>query len=172
VFLLSRRENAGENQSKVKLPLKKIFLNPGVLSSLAGIIMFVLRLRIPPVLLNSMNLVGDMTFPLAMIIIGSLMCNINFREVLSDKKNYYAVFIKLLVLPVTVLFAGRLLGLPELFVYMGALMSAMPSAAAAAIFAETYESDAKTAAAYVGVSTLFSIVTIPAVIWLIEWVLR
>jgi hypothetical protein len=70
---------------------------------------------------------------------------------------------------VIILFSGRLLGLPSLYIYMGALMSAMPSAANAAIFAETYESDAKCGAANVGLSTLVSIISIPFIIWLIEW---
>ena len=82
------------------------------------------------------------------------------------------MFIKLIALPVIILFAGTLLNLPRLFVYIGALMSAMPSAAAVPMFAETYgsQTEAKNAAAKVGVSTLFSIITIPAVIWLIELV--
>jgi len=65
----------------------------------------------------------------------------------------------------------RLLNLPPLLIYMGALMSAMPSAANAAIFAETYESDAKCGAANVGLSTLFSIASIPFIIWLVELVI-
>lgn len=169
VYLISKKEDA---KGKIKLPVKEIFLNAGMLASIAGIIMFVLRIRIPLVLLNSMELTGDMTFPLAMVIIGSLIYDIKLKEVFTDKKIYYFMFIKLIALPVIILFAGRLLNLPELFIYMGALMSAMPSAAMAAMFAETYDSDARAAAANVGVSTLFSIVSIPAVIWLIELVLR
>ena len=168
VFLMSQKEDA---RNKIKLPLKKIIFNAGMLSSLTGIIMFVLRIRTPPFLLNSMELLGGMTFPLAMVIIGSLIYDIKFKDVLADKKIYYFMFVKLIALPVLVLLAGRLLNLPRLFVYMGALMSAMPSAAMAAIFAETYESDAKSGAAAVGTSTLFSVITIPAVIWLAELVL-
>ena len=168
VYLISKKADA---KNKVKVPLRKIFLNAGMLSSVAGILMFVLRIRIPYVLLSSVQLVGDMTFPLAMIIIGSLICTIKFKEVLLDKRIYYSIFVKLLLLPVIMLAIGTLLNLPTLLVYIGALMLAMPSGAMVAILAETYESDAKGAAANVGISTLFSIITIPAVLWLIEWML-
>ena len=171
VYLISKKKPAdGEpHNSKLQFPLKKILLNAGMLSSVAGIILFALRISIPPVLLDSMRLVGDMTFPLAMIIIGSFVCEINLREVFTNRSNYYFMLVKLFALPVIFLAAGMLLGLPRLFIYMAALMSAMPSAAMAAMFAETYGSDAKSATANIGLSTLFSIVTIPLIIWLIEW---
>jgi len=167
VYLISKKNTSADS---IKFPLRKIFLNAGMISSVIGIILFVLRINIPAMLYDSMVLVGDMTFPLAMIIIGSLVCDINLREVFTDKKNYYFMFIKLFAMPVIFLFAGRLLGLPRLYIYMAALMSAMPSAAMAAMFAETYESDAKSATANVGLSTLFSIASIPLIIWLIELV--
>jgi len=168
VYLISKKSEA---KNKVKLPLRKIFLNANMISSVAGILMFVLRIRIPTVLLDSVQLVGDMTFPLAMIIIGSLICTIKFKEVFADKRIYYFLFVKLLLLPVVMLLIGAMLNIPSLFVYIGALMLAMPSGALVAILAETYESDAKAAAANVGISTLFSIITIPAVLWIIELVL-
>ena len=174
VYLISKKsdeKNMESMESKVKLPLRKIFLNANMISSVAGILMFVLRIRIPTVLLDSVQLVGDMTFPLAMIIIGSLICTIKFKEVFADKRIYYFLFVKLLLLPVVMLLIGAMLNIPSLFVYIGALMLAMPSGALVAILAETYESDAKAAAANVGISTLFSIITIPAVLWIIELVL-
>jgi predicted permease len=167
VYLISKKDNA---ENKIKFPVRKIFLNAGMISSVAGIIIFALKIKMPPVLFNSAKMVGDMTFPLAMVIIGSLIYDIKLREIFADKKNYYFIFVKLLLLPVIILFACRLLNLPRLLVYMGALMASMPSAANAAIFAETYESDAKCGAANVGLSTLFSIGSIPFIIWLIELV--
>lgn len=170
VYLISKKDSSqNKSEDKIKFPVKKIFLNAGMISSVIGIIIFVLRIKMPLVLFNSAKLVGDMTFPLAMVIIGSLICNIKLKEIFADRQNYYFIFIKLLLIPAIILFACRLLNLPKIYIYMGALMSAMPSAANAAIFAETYESDAKCGAADVGLSTLFSIISIPAIIWLIEW---
>ena len=168
VYLISKKENADETGNKIKFPVRKIFLNAGMISSAAGILIFALRIKMPPFLFNSAKLVGDMTFPLAMVIIGSLICDIKLREIFAKKQNYYFIFIKLIILPVIILCACRLLSLPRLYLYMGALMTAMPSAANAAIFAETYESDAQCGAANVGLSTLLSIVSIPFIIWLIE----
>ena len=169
VYLISKKDN---NENKIKLPVKKIFLNAGMISCVTGIILFALRIKLPSFLFNSAKLVGDMTFPLAMLIIGALIYDVKLKYIFANKKNYYFVFIKLILLPVLVLFACRFLKLPDLYIYMGALMTAMPSAANAAIFAETYESDAKCGAANVGLSTLFSIASIPFIIWLIEWAIK
>jgi hypothetical protein len=168
VFLISKKSGGGE---KTKLPLKKILLNAGMLSCIAGILLFAFRLRLPPVLFNSAKLVGDMTFPLAMLIVGALIYDIKLKYIFANIKNYYFIFIKLLLFPLLVLAACRLLNLPPLLIYMGALMAAMPCAAAVPMFAENYGSDADCAAANVGLSTLFSIGSIPFIIWLVERVL-
>ena len=169
VYLISKK-NTGEN--KFKIPVKKIFLNAGMISCAAGIILFAFRIKLPAVLFNSAKLVGDMTFPLAMLIIGALIFDIKPRYIFANKKNYYFIFIKLVLQPVLVLFVLKILNLPELYIYMGTLMSAMPSAANSAIFAETYGSDAKCGAANVGLSTFFSIAAIPLIIRLIEWAVK
>ena len=165
VYLISKQSGSG---GKLKFPVKKIFLNAGMISSAAGIVLFALRIKMPPVLFNAARLTGDMTFPLAMIIIGSLICDIKLRDIFTNKKNYYFIFIKLILFPASVLFICKFLNLPDLYIYMGTLMAAMPSAANAAIFAETYDSDAKCGAANVGFSTLISIISIPFIIWIIE----
>ncbi|MCL2099032.1 MAG: AEC family transporter [Oscillospiraceae bacterium] len=165
VYLISKRPG---KDNKLKFPVKKIFLNAGMVSSVAGIILFALKIKMPAVLFNAARLTGDMTFPLAMIIIGSLIYDIKLKDIFTNKKNYYFLFIKLLLFPAVVLCGCILLNLPRLYIYMGTLMAAMPSAANAAIFAETYDSDAKCGAANVGFSTLVSIGSIPFVIWVIE----
>ena len=172
IVLLSReRTKDGE---KVKLPISKIFINSGMIASVAGIIVFSLRLKMTPVLYESSKLIGDMTFPLAMVIIGSLIADIKLRDLLSafkSIKNYYYLAIKLIIMPVLIGTVCYLLKLPTLLIYIGALMAGMPSAANVAIFAETYESDAKTGAINVGLSTMFSIVSVPLVIAVLNGIL-
>lgn len=165
IVLLSR--NKTKDGEKIKLPISKIFINSGMIASVAGIIIFAFRIKLPAVLYDSSKLVGDMTFPLAMVIIGSLIADIKLKDMLlslKSIKNYYYLTIKLIVMPVFIGAVCYMLKLPPLLIYMGALMAGMPSAANVAIFAETYESDAKSGAINVGLSTLFSIVTVPFVI--------
>jgi len=175
IVLLSRNKSESKGGEKIKLPVSKIFINAGMIASVAGIIIFAFRLKLPPVLYESSKLVGDMTFPLSMVIIGSLIADIKPKEMLlsfKSLKNYYYLVIKLIFMPVFIGTVCYMLKLPPLLIYMGALMSGMPSAANVAIFAETYESDAKTGAVNVGLSTLFSIVSLPFVISVLDRILE
>ncbi|MCL2772511.1 MAG: AEC family transporter [Oscillospiraceae bacterium] len=170
IILLSRGKN--KNGEKVKLPISKIFINAGMISSFIGIIIFAFRIKIPPILFDSAKLIGDMTFPLSMVIIGSLISTVNLKRMFLSVKNYYYLIIKLIVMPLFIGGVCWLLKLPTLLIYMGALMPGMPSAANVAIFAETYECDAESGATDVGLSTLFSIVSVPFVIFVLSSVLR
>ena len=173
VFLITRKPGGGQGgASRIKIPAKKIFLNAGMISSVLGIVVFLAGIRLPGVLYDSSKLVGDMTFPLSMVIIGSLISDINPKDMFFSAKNYYYIFIKLIFVPLSVGLVCYALKLPRLIVYMGTVMSSMPSAANVAIFAHTYGADSKTAAINVGLSTLFSIGTIPLAIYFLDNVLK
>ena len=154
-----------------KFPVRKIFLNAGMTASVTAIILFAAEIKMPAVLFDSSKMVGDMTFPLSMIIVGSLIADIKLKEMILQLKNYYYIFVKLIFFPVFVALACYALKLPPLLIYMGAIMTAMPSAANVAIFAETYNADSKHAAIIVGLSTLFSAGTIPLIMYFLNNIL-
>ena len=170
VYLITRK--AGGRSFAINFPVKKIFLNAGMISSVLGIVIFLTGIKLPGVLYDSSKLVGDMTFPLSMVIIGSLISDINPKDMFLSAKNYYYIFIKLIFVPLCVGLICYTLKLPRLITYMGTIMSSMPSAANVAIFAETYGSNSKLAATNVGLSTLFSIGTIPLAIYFLENILK
>ena len=174
VYRITRKDKSENNYDgkKVKFPLRKIFLNSGMIASVIGIIIFMFSIKLPGVLYDSSKLVGDMTFPLSMIIIGSLVSDIKLKDMFLSLKNYYYIFIKLIFFPLFTAFICYILKLPPLLIYMGTVMTAMPSAANVAIFAETYGADSKTAAISVGLSTLISIGTIPAAMYFVVNILK
>ena len=165
VYLITR------GGAKVKFPVKKIFLNAGMISSVLGIVVFLAGIKLPGVLYDSSKLVGDMTFPLSMVIIGSLVSDVKLKDMFLSAKNYYYVFIKLIFVPLLVGAVCYTLRLPRIVVYVGTILNAMPSAANVAIFAETYGANSKLAATNVGLSTLFSIGTIPLAIFFVDKIL-
>jgi len=177
VYLITRKnkndknDNANNNE-KTKLPVSKIFLNAGMISSVIGIIIFITGIKLPGVLYDSAKLAGDMTFPLSMIIIGSLISEIKLKDMFLSVRNYYFIFVKLLFIPVITALICYMLKLPSLIIYMGTIMTALPSAANVAIFAETYGADSKAGAINVGLSTLLSIGTIPLMIYFLDNILK
>lgn len=82
-----------------KIDWKKLFLNRNILAIFVGIAIFTLRLPIPDVLRDTISGVGDILGPLSMFMIGMLMGEIDFKELLKNKDLYLVCFIRLILWP-------------------------------------------------------------------------
>jgi predicted permease len=150
--------------SKGKLDLKSL-LNIGTISSILGILLFLLQLHIPGPILSALDLTGRMTTPLSMLLIGALIANVNIKELFSDWKVYWTSFIKLLVIPLVTALLLRLLNYNEMVISICAIMAAMPAAATNAIFAKEFDVNPSFASIGVFITTLLCIVTLPLILY-------
>lgn len=162
------------NGEKIKTDYKKVFFNPGILSTLLGAVLFVSGVRFPLVITEGIDMVGGMTFPLSMIIIGSLMSEIKFADMFKNVKILLFSFIKLVLVPLAMLGICLLAGSSFDFTLsiVCVTMCAAPAAANTVVLAEVYDSDSTLAAKLVGVSTLFCLLTMPALLILAENLLK
>lgn len=144
----------------VKMAIKSMISIPSV-SSVIGLLIFAIDLRLPSLLVNFLNTVGGMTIPLSMIIIGVQLAESKVGEVLSNKHIYQTLVLRLAVFP-TLLF-GILMWLPvDPFVLCIVIFAmAMPSAAVIPMLSEIHGVNAKIAAQAVFVTTMFSLISIP-----------
>lgn len=149
----------------------KAILNPGVLSTLIGLALFLLRIDLPNVADISLKTVGDMTFPVSMVIVGALLAKLPLSEIFTNAKYYFFIFAKSILWPALLIGVFYLVGLRGEIAVLLVTMGAVPSAASNTIFAETYESDSALAARLVGMTTLFSVITLPAMVILANFVL-
>ncbi len=156
---------------KGKLPWKKLIFNPTLIAVFIGIGFFIARVQIPATLKEGLTMVGDMTFPLSMIIIGSLLADMKLLKILAKPSVYLFSAVKLLVLPAIMLVAAKLLNLPEFLAITGVTMCAAPSAATTAVLAEVYDNDSALAARLVGITTLLCLLTMPFMLKLAEKIL-
>ncbi len=169
VFLM----NDGKSLAPKEL-VKKVFLNPGIIGTILGFILFLSPITFMEgsIAYDSFKMVGDMTFPLSMFITGSLLSQIDFKSLFKDISLWYYSFIKLIALPVITVFVCKLINLPMLYTYLAVTMTAMPGASNTAIFADIYDKDKDSAAKCVGLSTFLSIFTVPGIMFLISVVFK
>lgn len=145
---------------------KKLISN-GLIAIFVGFIILTTGIELGP-LRGALESVGQMTFPLSMLIIGGALTDINPAVILKDKHIYYQLFLKLIFLPMLGLTILHHLPIPEIIANISVLMLAMPAGAIAVIFANKYDGDFKFASEGVFFTTLFSLLTIPLFIWLIN----
>ncbi len=141
--------------------LKKILLNPGIVSVVIGILLFLFSLELPAPAARAINLVGSMTVPLSMLIIGAIIADCEIKKLLSGWNLYYITAIRLVLMPVLGFVILKLVGMPDMLLKVCTVVLAMPVATTTAIFAELHDSNAIFASSVVALSTLLSIVTIP-----------
>jgi hypothetical protein len=130
----------------------------------------IFSIDIPQVLYSSVKLVGDITGPLSMIVVGVILSGVKFKESMKDWKVYYGVISKLLIVPMFILIFFYLIGEFSLVTNSIILQVAMPTATLASIFAEKYNKELDFSTILVVLTTLFSVLTIPAFVALLQYI--
>ena len=74
-------------------------LNPNIIGVVLGLATFALSIKIPSPVYSALELVGGMTTPLSMLVIGSLLAGVGIRDLFSGSALYYGTFIRLVVIP-------------------------------------------------------------------------
>ena len=154
-------------EDKKMLSLKKAFLNPGVLGTLLSLVLFVCSIKLPDVLSQTVGFVADMNTPLSMIMLGTFFVGIKPLEILKNISFYTVVIIRLLIVPVMAIYLLKLLGTEPAVIKALAISSACPVAGVTALWAGKFNLNAEYASQLVAITTVLSIVTIPAVLLLV-----
>lgn len=159
------------NKRKVTVSWKSIFLNPGILSTLSGLVIFLLPIRLPEMISTGLESIGKMTIPLSMMMIGILIANVKMKEAFIFMKNIYlwkSAFVKLLLIPILLLpFAG--LSVPFPLITIAVLVSGMPSAPTISLYSQKYGADTAFSSFGVLLTTLLCVFSIPFLYMLLNF---
>lgn len=155
------------DKQELKAELKKVLLNPSILAVCAGIIIMIFDIQLPDAILTSIRNIGNITGPLSMIIIGVILSDVKVKDYIKDWTIYYGATTKLILIPFIVYLISLLTGEASKAINSVVIMTAMPSAAMTSILAESYDKDKDYAAVIVSVTTLFSLITVAALLKII-----
>lgn len=72
---------------KIKINLKQL-LSPGVIASLVALFIYFTGLQVLDVLSSTITMIGDITTPIAMLLIGSTLATIPVKEVFTEVRIY------------------------------------------------------------------------------------
>lgn len=139
----------------------KNLLNPGISLSVFAIFVYILNLSFPQPIENALTSLGNMTTPLAMMVIGATLGTMKREDMAADKKAYVYIVFRQFLLPLLLFPIIRFCISDELIQAVTFVILAMPVGNSAVLFANLYQHDVKLATKGVFVSTLLSIVSIP-----------
>lgn len=144
-----------------KFDLKKLILNPGTLSVLIGLPLFIFDITLPSVITTPISSIGSMNTPLAMIMLGTYLANADIKDALREKNVYFTAFLKLLAFPLSLILLFSLIGVRGDILIVASVFVSAPTATNTAMFAAKYDKDTALASQVCGFSTLLSILTMP-----------
>lgn len=139
----------------------RMLVTPCMIASLAAIAIALFKVSTPVPVANWFHLLGDMTVPCALLIIGSSLSHIPWRDMLGNRFVYMAATLRLIVLPLVVFAVFRLCGFPEFASGIAVVLSAMPVATNGIMFCLQYGRDERVMTQGLFLTTLFSVITIP-----------
>ncbi len=148
---------------------KKLFVNPGIAGLLIGLIIFVFSVPVPQVLSSTVNYLAAIYTPLPMLIIGYHLSKTNVLKAFKDIKCIAAVILRLLVYPLVSLGVLYLLGVRGTLLVSVIISLSAPVAAVTTMFSSKFGGgDTALSVDMVSLSTVLSIITMPAVITLAQ----
>lgn len=144
----------------------KSLLSPGILCSLLAVIIYALNIHFPSTLENVIGTIGDLTSPLAMLLVGSTLASMKISEVFNEWRVYIFSIIKQFLLPILLYPVFRICIGDDLLFNVLFIEFLMPVANIALMLATEYELDYKFVSKTIFISTVISLVTIPLVIYI------
>lgn len=160
IFTIGVEFVAGSGSLRKAFHWRKM-LTPCVMASVVAVVLALFKVETPAHLAQWCHLIGDMTIPCALLIIGSTLSSIPWRDMIGNRFVYTMATIRLLLVPMFVLWLFRMAGFDPMIVNVATILSGMPVAANGIMFCLRYERDERLMAQAIFLSTLFSVVTIP-----------
>ena len=157
-----------------KLEWKKVFLNVNIISIIAGIVLFLFRIKLPAGVQDVLGMMNNMIGPLGMLLAGMAIAEVPLKSIFTKKRNYLSVAFRLLLYPVLGLFLMKAIQIVVnlenssqilLTVYLACVT---PACASVTSMAQLYDKDAAYASSLYVLTTLLSIVTMPMMVYLYE----
>ena len=143
-----------------------------VVSSVIGLVIFAFGIPLPSLLSDFLQMVGNITIPLSMIIIGIQLAESKVREVLNNRHIYETIILKLAVFPAALFVLFIFLPVSPFVLCIVVFAMSMPTAAVTPVLSEIHGVNAKLAAQAVFITTMLSMLTIPVAAILLHLYLR
>ncbi len=144
----------------------KLILSPCVITSLIAVVIAVCRIQVPTPVGQWFHLLGDLTTPCALLIIGSSLSHIPVRDMLGNRFVYAMTLLRLIILPLMVGGVLALLGINAFVCDVAVVLSAMPVATNGIMLCLQYGQDERVMTQGLFFTTLLSVITIPVVAYI------
>lgn len=156
----------GDEKASFKSIVKGIVLNPLIIGTALGFILWKLGVSLPPILNDPVHQLASASTPLALFLLGA---SIDFKQANANKRLLtFGVLGRLVVMPVICLTVAALLGMRDISLAVLIAVFGSPTAVSSYPMAQQMGGDESLAAAQVVFTTAFSIATVFLIIFALK----
>ena len=158
-----------EKEMSQKKMLRKVLYSTPMLSAYLTMLIVALEIKdIPEFISQPLTMIGNITVPAALLIIGSSMSQLPLRALLGNSTIYTTTLMRLAVLPVGIHYLMTLLGFSSFVVGINTVVIAMPVATYGTILCLRHGKDTTLITEVTFITTLLAMISIPL---LVTWLL-
>ena len=150
------------------LSVRRVVLNPGIISLLLGVLVFVLPISLPQIIVSPIEHLAALNTPIPMLIIGYYLANSNLIKAFKDIGSYLAILFRLIIIPLAVIGVLALFRADSELIISSAIVASAPVATMTTMFASKFEQDVELSVNLVALSTMLSMVTMPVIVALAQ----
>lgn len=173
VFTIGTMLIVGKNQestveekemSRKKMLRKELYSTP-MLSAYLTMLIVALEIKdIPEFISQPLTMIGNITVPAALLIIGSSMSQLPLRALLGNGTIYATTLMRLAILPVGIHYLMTLLGFSSFVVGINTVVIAMPVATYGTILCLRHGKDTTLITEVTFITTLLAMISIPLLV--------
>ena len=141
----------------------KVLVSPAMLGAFLAAIIVALGIHTPDIIARPVTMVGNITVPAALMIIGSSMAKLPIREIIGSPKVYITALLRLTIVPLSIYFLFKACGVSDLVNNINTVVIAMPVASFGTMFCLKYGRNPSLITETTFITTLGSIITIPLI---------
>ena len=141
----------------------KVLVSPAMLGAFLAAIIVALGIHTPDIIARPVTMVGNITVPAALMIIGSSMAKLPIREIIGSPKVYVTSLLRLTIVPLSVYFLFKACGVNDLVNNINTVVIAMPVASFGTMFCLKFGRNPSLITETTFITTLGSIITIPLI---------
>ena len=145
--------------------VKSVVTNPNIIAVLLGMMFFLSGLKLPSFITDAVSYVGGATTPLSIICIGFMLSRADLKTIFTKWRLSITALIQLIIGPTITYLMLTWLRFPNEVVMVCTLIQALPTATSLGLFATKYGGNNIESSELVTLSTLFSIITMPLMVF-------
>lgn len=164
LFIASTGSDGAAAKKPVKEQVKAIakqLVSPCLISCFVAMFLALLGVTDSGYVGQTCNLLGQMTVPAAMLVIGSTLAKQPLKQMVNDGWSYLTSFMRLAGVPLLIFFVGGIFIHDPYILAVIVIESAMPAASSGIMMCLAYGGDTMTMSRGTFITTIFSLVTLP-----------